>query len=95
MLTKILNVSGLVTTAVLNTKIGEVENKKYQILIKVSGQLLFLNAKIGEVENNIPVYVKYIISPEFHKFADSIFGAKLKQANVATNIDANAVPQSA
>ena len=48
---KIPGVTGLVTTTVLNTKIGEVENKTAD-------------------------HTKYITTPEFDKFSDSIFGAK-------------------
>ena len=50
--------------------------------------------KINDVENKTPDHGKYIITPEFNKFAGSIFETKLKQANLTTNTDAvNAVSQ--
>ena len=49
---KIPDVSGLVTTAVLNTNIGEVENKIPDISALATTAVL--NTKIGEVENKIP-----------------------------------------
>ena len=39
-----------------------------------------LNTKIGEVENKTLVHGKYITTPEFNKFAGSIFDTKSKQA---------------
>ena len=44
------HISGLVTTTVLNTKIGEVENTRSCDLVTTT----ILNIKIGEVENKIP-----------------------------------------
>ena len=52
LLNKLPDTNGLVTTAVLNTKNGEVENK-----IPDTSNLVtttFVNAKISEVENKIP-----------------------------------------
>ena len=53
----------------------------------------FLNTKIGEVENKIHDHAKYITTPKFNEFAGSKFDTKLKQGNLATNIDANGVLQ--
>ena len=49
---KIPDVSGLITTTVLNTKIGEIENK----IPDMSGFVITknVNTKIAEVENKIP-----------------------------------------
>ena len=77
------------TTAVLNTIIGEVENKIPDFRGLVTAPVL--NTKIVEVENEIPDHAKYIATPEFNKFAGSVFDANLKQANLATNSDVNAV----
>ena len=46
---------------------------------------IILNTKIGEVVNEIPNYDKYIATSEFNKFAGTVFGSKLMQANWATN----------
>ena len=51
----------------------------------------FLNTKIGEVGNKAADYTKFITTPEFYTFAASLFATKLKQANLATNSDVNAV----
>ena len=52
----------------------------------------FLNKNIGEVENNkIPDHPKYITTSEFNEFSGSRFNTKLKQGNLATNSDADAV----
>ena len=80
------------TTAALNAKIGEVENK----IPGNSGLVIstFLNKKIGEVENNkIPDHPKYITTSEFNEFSASRFNTKLKQGNLATNSDVDAVSQ--
>ena len=52
MIKKIPDVSGLITTTVLNTKIGEIENK----IPDMSGFVITknVNTKIAEVENKIP-----------------------------------------
>ena len=50
-----------------------------------------MNTKIGVFENKISNYAKYITTPEFNKFASSMFDQKIKQANLATNSDVNAV----
>ena len=55
----------------------------------------FLNRKFGEVENKIPDHAKQITTPEFHKFAETIFDEKLKQANLTMNSDFTAVSQCA
>ena len=38
------------------------------------------NTKIGEVANKTLDHAKYITTPEFNKFAGSIFDTKSKQA---------------
>ena len=50
-----------------------------------------MNTKIGLFENKISNYAKYITTPEFNKFTSSMFDQKIKQANLATNSDVNAV----
>ena len=40
-------------------------------------------------------HCKYITIPEFNEFSCSIFDTKLKQVNIATKSDANAVSQHA
>ena len=53
-----------------------------------------MNTKIGEVENNkIPDHPKYITTSEFNEFSGWIFNTKLKQGNLATNSDVDAVSQ--
>ena len=67
---KISDVSALVTTTVRNIKTGEVKNK-----IPGTNDLATttaLNTKIEEVENKILDHAKYITTPEFHKFTNSI-----------------------
>ena len=54
-----------------------------------------LKTSIEEVENKILDHAKHITTPEFNKFAGSIFDTKLKQANLAANSDVNAVSQCA
>ena len=73
---KIPDASGLVTTTVLNTIIGEIKNK----IPVVSGVVIasVLNTKIGNIENKTSDHVKYINNPEFYKFAGSLFHIKWK-----------------
>ena len=49
-----------------------------------------LNEKLEKV-NNILDHVKYITTAKFNKFTGSVFDTELKQANLTTNSDANAV----
>ena len=87
-------VSGLATTAVLNKKIGEVENK----IPDTSGSatIAILNTKVSEVENKIPdvskkvkkadynakitdIERKYFITFDYNKYTNDILDAKIKQ----------------
>ena len=77
----------------MNTKIVEAKNKVSDTRGLVSTTILKTN--IEEVENKILDHAKYITTPEFNKFAESIFDTKLKQANLAANSDVNAVSQRA
>ena len=88
---KIPDISSLVTTTILIIKIGEIESKIPDTSSLVTATIL--NTKTGEVNNKFPDHAKYITTPEIHKFAGSIFDTKLKQANLATNNDANTVEQ--
>ena len=54
-----------------------------------------LNTKIDEVENKVPDHAKYVSTPEFIKVAGKVFNTKLKEANLATKSDLNAVSQRA
>ena len=68
---KIPDITGLVTTTVLNTKLGEVENK---IPGTSSLEIIaVLNTKIGEVEYKIHVHAKYNTTPELNKVTVTIF----------------------
>ena len=51
------------------------------------------NTKIEEIGKKICDYAKYFTTPKFNKFAGSIFDTTLKQANLVTNSDVNAVSQ--
>ena len=75
----------------MNKKIVDVENK----IPDTSGLVTtaVLNTSIKTVQNKIPDHAKYIATPEFNNFSGSIFDTSLKQANLATNSDVNAVPQ--
>ena len=86
---KIPDTSALALTAVLKTKIGDIEK-----IPDASGLVtaFVLNTKI-EVENEIPDHAKYITTPECNNFAGLIFDMKLKQANLTRKSDAYAVSQ--
>ena len=77
--------SGLLATIVLNTKVGEVENKTPNTSSLVTTAVL--NTKLGEVEKKIPDHSKYITTPELNKLILENFGIRLKQANLMTKID--------
>ena len=83
---KILDVSASVTTTVLNTKVGKVEIKIPDVngLVKKTDH----TAKVSDIKRD------YFITSDYNKFIGEIL-AKLKQANLATNSDANAVSQCA
>ena len=75
------------TTAVLNTKISEVENKIPDTSSLVTANVV--NTKISEVENKIPRHAKYITTQEFNKLTAENFALKLKQANLVSKTDLN------
>ena len=77
--------SGLVTTAVLNTKISEVENKIMGNSSLVATTVL--NTKIREVGNKIPDNYKYIATQEFNKLRAENFEARLKQDDLVNKND--------
>ena len=68
---KIPDVSGLMTTTVVNTKIGKVEKKipNFSDLIKKADY----NAKISDIEEN------YFTTSEYIKFTSKIFETKIKE----------------
>ena len=86
---KIPVTSDLVTITILNINIGEVENKIRSVTATV------LRAKIGEIKNKVSDHAKYINTPEFSKFAGSIFDAKSNQANLPKNSNLNTAEQHA
>ena len=73
------------TTAVLNTKSSEVENKVPDTRSLVTTTVL--NTKNSEVENKVPDHAKYIITQEFDRSMAENFTAKLKQANLVKKTD--------
>ena len=77
---------GSVTTTVLDTKNGVVLNKRPNASSLVTTTVL--NTKLGEAENKILGHDKCISTLKFNKF-----DAKLKQGNLATNHDLNAISQ--
>ena len=84
---KIPDISGLVTTTVLNTKLIQVENK-----IPDASKLVItsvLNRKTGEVENKIPDRAKYITTQEFTRLTAENFAARLKQDDLVSKSDFN------
>ena len=76
------------TTTVLDTKNGVVVNKRPNASSLVTTTVL--NTKLGEAKNKILDHDKCISTLKFNKF-----DAKLKQANLATNHDLNAISQIA
>ena len=50
------------------------------------------NTKIGEIENKVNNHNhdKYITTPEFNTMAETVFNARLSQANVITKTDFDA-----
>ena len=66
----------LVSTTVLNTKIGEFKSK----ILYTSGLVTtnILHTKIEEVGKKIPDHAKYITTPEFNKLTAENFAARLK-----------------
>ena len=82
---KIPDVSSLVTTTVLNTKISEVENKILNTSSLVTTTVL--NTKIGEVDNKISDHAKYITTQESNKLTAENFKERLKQADLVSKND--------
>ena len=73
------------TTTVLNTKLGKVENKIADTSSLVT--ITVFNTKVSEVENKIPNHDKYITIPEFNKLTAEHFATKLKQVNLVNKSD--------
>ena len=99
---KIPDVSSLVTTILLNTKISEVENK----IPNTSGAVTttVLNTKIGEVDSKIPgvsdlvrktdyntkisdIKAKYFTISVCNKFTKEILDAKMKEKGLVDKFD--------
>ena len=74
-----LEVSGLVTTTILNIKISEIENKIPNIsdLIKKEDQ----HAEISDIEG------KYFTTSDYNKFTSEILDAKIKQKGLVNKSD--------
>ena len=70
------------TTALLYTKIFEVEKKIPDTHSLVTTNVL--NTKINNFQNKVPDHAKYITTQEFNKFTEKKFAARLKQANLVS-----------
>ena len=81
---KITDLSDLMTTTVLNTKISENENKIPDTSLVTTTTL---NTKISEVENKTPDNSKYITTEEFNKLTAEHFAARSKLANFVNTTD--------
>ena len=68
------------TTAVLNTKISEVEDKTPETSCLVT--TFVLKTKTNEVENKILDHAKYITIQKFNKLIAENLPARLMQANL-------------
>ena len=73
------------TTAVLNTKISEVENKIPNTSSLVTRTVL--NTKISEVEDKIPDNSKYFTTQEFSELTAENVAARLKQTDLVNKTD--------
>ena len=73
------------TTAVLNTKISEVENKISNTSSLVTRTVL--NTKISEVEDKIPDNSKYFTTQEFNELTAENVAARLKQTDLVNKTD--------
>ena len=73
------------TTAVLNTKISEVENKISNTSSLVTRTVL--NTKISEVEDKIPDNSKYFTTEEFNELTAENVAARLKQTDLVNKTD--------
>ena len=76
---KIPDVSGLVTTTVLNTNIGSLYKKKTDYVAKLSE---IKKKKLKHDYNN-----KYVTTKKFNRLLAENYTASLKQANLATKSD--------
>ena len=91
---KILDVTGLVTAAVLHTKVSEVDNKDPDFSDLVTTVLL--NKDMSEVEKKIPdvgglvkktdyyaktldIVQEYFITLDYNKFPNDVLNEKIKQ----------------
>ena len=81
---KITDLSDLVTTTVLNTKISKNENKIPDTSLMTETAL---NTKISEVENKTPDNSKYITTEEFNKLTAEHFAARSKLANLVNTTE--------
>ena len=79
--------SGLVTTTLVNTKIGEAKNKIPDTSCLVTTTVF--NTKIGEVENKIPYHAKYITTQKFNKLTAENFAARLKKTYLVNKTDSD------
>ena len=79
MLIKIPGISGLVTTTVLNTKIGKFKNK-----IPVISDLV---QKTDYVAKILQIRGKYLTTSEYNKFTSNILDAKIKLQELANKSD--------
>lgn len=84
------DVSGLVGTTILGTQIEKVENETPDFSGIVT---TIVDTKIEKLENKSDNLAKYFTTPELNKVGGTIFDAKLKQVNLATNHDLNVVSQ--
>ena len=71
------------TTAVLNTKIIEAENK----IPDTSSLVTVFDTKISEVQNKISNHDNYITSPEFNKWTAESVATRSKQADFVNQTD--------
>ena len=79
---KVPDVSGLVTTTILNTKTSKAEYK-----IMDNRSLLtttVLTIKIGEVENRIPDHAKSVTLQELNNLTTEDFTTRLKQTDLVS-----------
>lgn len=82
------DVSGLVGTTILGTQIEKVENETPDFSGIVT---TIVDTKIEKLENKSDNLAKCFTTPELNKVGGTIFDAKLKQVNLATNHDLNVV----
>ena len=81
MLIKKTNMSGLVTTTVLNRTISEVENKIPDTISLVT------TAVLNEVKNKMFDHAKYVTMQECNQLTAEDIEVRLKQANLVSKTD--------